>query len=82
MSDPPKPKFKKVKLPQTTLYRKIEVEHKKYILDLRLTKLDQNEKEGVDVSLQTKLDQKIKNLTLRHGVNTSLIEYTSYTHFD
>ena len=47
MLDQPKNKLKKVKLPQTIVYREIEAEHKKYTPNPRLTKLDQIEKEGV-----------------------------------
>lgn len=73
MLDPPKPKFKKVKLPQTTIYRKIKATHKNYTPNLRLSKLYQIEKEGVEVAFQIEYEQEIQNLTIRHVVNTSLI---------
>ena len=41
MSDQPKPKFKKVKLQQPTIYREIE-EHTKHTTNLGLDKLDQD----------------------------------------
>jgi len=52
MSKQPKPKFKKVKLKQPAIYREIEEEHKKYTPNPRLSKLENFEKEGIEVVLQ------------------------------
>lgn len=64
------------------MYREIEAEQKKNTLNPRISKLDQIEKEGIKVSLQTEWDKKVQNMTLRHGVNQRLIKYTSYNQFD
>ena len=82
MSEENKPKFHKVKIQPSLPYREREVERKKNAPNPRLAELDQIEKEGVEVALQTEWDQKVQNLTLRSKVNHSFINYTSYTHFD
>ena len=64
MSDQPKTKFKKAKLPQIPIYKEIEARHKKYTPNPRIAKLDQIEKDRVDVALQIEWDYKIQNLTL------------------
>ena len=69
MSSQPKTKLKKVKLPKIPVYKEIEVEQKKYNPNLKITKLDQIEKDGADKALQTKWDYKIQNLTLQRDVN-------------
>ena len=82
MSGHPKTKFKKAKLPQIPAYQEIEAEHKKHSPNPRIAKLDQIEKDGAEVALQTEWDYKIRNLTLRHGVNQSLINNSTVTHSD
>ena len=82
MSKENKPKFHKVKLQPSLPYREREAEHKKDAPNPCLAKLDQIEKEGVEVALQTEWNQKVQNMTLRSKVNHSFIYYTSYTHFD
>lgn len=82
MSYQPKPKFKKVKLKKASIYIEIDAKCKKHTPDPRLDKLDRIEKEGIEVALKTNWDQNIQNITLRRGVNQSLINYTNYTHFD
>ena len=79
MSGQTKTKFKKDKLPQILVYKEIE-EQKKYTPNPRITKLDQVEKNGVDIRLQIKWDYKIQNLTLRWGVNHNLINNYSVTY--
>lgn len=64
MSGETKTKFKKAKLPQIPVYKEIEAEHKKHIPNPRIAKLDQIEKDIVDIALQTKWDYKIQNLTI------------------
>ena len=59
-----KTNFKKAKLPQILVYKEIKAEHKKYTPNPRITKLDQIEKDSVEVALQTEWDYKIQNLTL------------------
>ena len=59
-----KTKFKKAKLPQIPIYKEIEAKHKKYTPNPRISKLDQIEKDGVHIALQTDWDYKIQNLTL------------------
>ena len=54
-----KTKFKKAKLPQIPIYKEIEVEQKKNTPHLRIAKLDQIEKESVEVALQIEWDYKI-----------------------
>ena len=78
----PKPKFSKVKIQPSLPYREREAKHKKNAPNPRIAKLDQIEREGVEVALQTEWDQKVQNMTLRSKVNHSFINYTSYTHFD
>ena len=80
MLDPPKPKFNKVKIKPSQTYRELEAHHKKNTPNPRIAKLDQIEKDGVEVALQTEWDYKIQNLTLRHGVNQSLIKNSTITH--
>ena len=75
-----KPKFKKAKLPQIPVYKDIEAEQKKNTPNLRLAKLDQIEKDGVEVTLKTEWDYKIQNLTFWHGVNMSLINNSTIAH--
>ena len=82
MSSHPKTKFKKAKLPQILAYQEIEAEHKKHTPNPRIAKLDQIEKDGAEVALQTEWDYKIQNLTLWHGVNQSLINNSTITHSD
>ena len=55
----PKTKFKKAKLPQIPVYEEIEAKHKKYTPNPRITKLDQIEKDDVDIALQIEWDYKI-----------------------
>ena len=59
MSGHPKIKFKKAKLPQILVYKEIEAEQKKYAPNPRIAKLDQIEKDSVEVALQTEWDYKI-----------------------
>ena len=80
MSGHPKPKFKKANLPKILVYKEIEAKHKKHIPNLRISKLDQIEKDRVEVALQTKWDYKIQNLTFRRGVNMSLINNSTIAH--
>ena len=82
MSKENKPKFHKVKIQPSLPYREREDEHKKNAPNPRIAKLDQIEREGVEVALQIEWDQKVQNMTLRSKVNHSFINYTSYTHFD
>ena len=82
MSEENKPKFHKVKIQPSLPYHEREAEHKKNAPNPHLAKLDQIEKEGVEVALQTEWDQKVQNMTLRSKVNHNFINYTSYTHFD
>ena len=63
MSGHPKSKFKKVKLPQIPAYQEIEAEHKKHTPNPRISKLDQIEKDRVEVALQIEWYYKIQNLT-------------------
>lgn len=79
MLDLPETKFKKAKLAQIPAYKEIQTKCKRHTLDPRIAKLDQIEKDGADVALQTEWDEKIQNLTLRHGVNQSLINKSSVT---
>ena len=82
MSGHPNTKFKKAKLPQIPSYQEIEEEHKKHTPNPRIAKLDQIEKDGAEVALQTEWDYKIQNLTLWYGVNQSLINNSNVTHSD
>ena len=82
MSEENKPKFHKVKIQPSLPYCEREAKHKKNAPNPCLAKLDQIEKEGVEVSLQTEWDQKVQNMTLRSKVNHNFINYTNYTHFD
>ena len=82
MSEQTKPKFFKVKLQHSLAYRAWEAECKKNAPNPRIAKIDQIEKEGVEIALQTEWDQKVQNMTLRPKVNHSFINYTSYTNFD
>ena len=82
MSGHPKTKFKKAKLPQIPAYQEIKAEHKKHTPNPRIAKLDQVEKDRAEVALQTEWDYKIQNLTLRHGVNHSLINNSTVSHSD
>ena len=82
MSSHPKTKFKKAKLPQIPVYKEIEAERKKNTPNPRVAKLDQIEKAGAELALQTEWDYKIQNLTLRHGVNMCLIYTSTVTHSD
>ena len=82
MTEQNKPKFLKAKLQPSLAYHEIEVEFKQNAPNPRIAKLDQIEKEGVEIALQTEWDQKVQNMTLRPKVNHSFINYTSYTHFD
>ena len=82
MSSHPKTKFKKAKLPQILAYQEIEAEHKKHTTNPRISKLDQIKKEKSKVALQIEWDYKIQNLTLRRGVNQSLIKNSIITHSD
>ena len=77
-----KPKLLKAKLQPSLAYHEREAECKKNAPNPCISKLDQIEKEGVEVALQTEWDQKVQNMTLRSKVNHSFINYTSYTHFD
>ena len=52
MSDHQKPKFTKVKIEPSLAYHDCEVEHKKNTPNPRITKLEQVEKEGIEVALQ------------------------------
>ena len=54
MSNQSKPKFKKVKLQEPTIYRWIQEECKKHTPNPRLAKQDQIEKEDIEASLKTK----------------------------
>ena len=82
MSGHSKKEFKKAKLPQIPVYKEIEAEHKKHTPNPRIAKLDQIEKDGVEVALQTEWDYKIQNLTLQRGVNMNLINNSTITHSD
>lgn len=82
MAGQTKTKFKKAKLPQISSYKEIETKHKKHTPNPRIAKLDQIEKDGANVALQTEWDYKIQNLTLRRGVNQNLINNSSVTYFD
>ena len=82
MSEENKPTFHKVKIQPSLAYREREAERKKNAPNPWIAKLEQIEKEGVEVALQTKWDQKVQNMTLRPKVNHNFINYTSYTHFD
>ena len=77
-----KPNFQKVKIQPSLPYHEREAKRKKNAPNPHLTKLDQIEKEGAEVALQTEWDQKVQNMTLRSKVNHNFINYTSYTHFD
>ena len=59
MSGHPKTMFKKAKLPQIPIYKEIDEEHKKHTPNPRIAKLDQIEKDRVEVALQTEWDYKI-----------------------
>ena len=59
MSGHPKTKFKKAKLPQIPIYREIEAEQKKNTPNPRISQLDQIEKDGAEIALQTEWDYKI-----------------------
>ena len=59
MSGKNKTKFKKAKLPKIPIYKEIEEEHKKYISNPRITKIDKIEKDGVEVALQIEWDYKL-----------------------
>ena len=52
MSEENKPKFHKVKIQPSLAYHEREAERKKYTPNPRIAKLDQIEKEGVEVALQ------------------------------
>ena len=82
MLEETKPKFLKAKLQPSLAYRERGAERKKKAPNPRIAKLDLIEKEGIEIALQTKWDQKVHNMTLRPKVNHNLINYTSYTHFD
>ena len=82
MSEKMKPKFTKVKLQPSLAYHEHEAKHKKNTPNPQIAKLDQIEKEGIEATLQTKWDIKIQNMTRWSKVNHSLINYTSYTHFE
>ena len=82
MSSHPGTKFKKAKLPQILVYKEIETKRKKNTPNLRIAKLDQIEKNGAKLALQTKWDYKIQNLTLQRGVNMCLIYTSTVTHSD
>ena len=82
MSSHPKTKFKKAKLPQIPFYKEIKAKHKKHTPNPRISKLDQIEKDREEVALKTEWDYKIKNLTFRRGVNMSLINNSTITHYD
>ena len=64
MSGNPKTKFEKANLPQIPTDQDIKAKHKKHTPNPRISKLDQIEKDGAKVVLQTKCDYKIQNLTL------------------
>ena len=70
MSSQTKTKFKKAKLPQIPIYKELELQHKKYTPNPRITKLDQVEKDGADIALQTEWDYKLQNLSLSDQVST------------
>ena len=53
MSGHSKKEFKKAKLPQIPVYKEIEAKHKKHTPNPRIAKLDQIEKDGAEVALQT-----------------------------
>ena len=82
MSNHPETKFKKAKLPQIPVYKEIETERKKNTPNPRIAKLEQIEKDGAELALQTEWDYKIQNLTLRRGVNMCLIYTSTITHCD
>ena len=82
MSSHPRAKFKKAKLPQILVYKEIEAERKKNTPNPRIAKLDQIEKDGAELALQTEWDYKIQTLTLRRGVNMCLIYTSTVTHSD
>ena len=63
MSKENKPKFHKVKIQPSLLYREREAECKKKAPNPCISKLDQIEKEGFEVALQTEWDQKVQNMT-------------------
>lgn len=73
-------KFKKAKLPQIPVYKEIEEKHKKHTPNPRIDKIDQIEKDVTNIALSTEWDYKIQNLTLRQGVNHSLINNSSVTY--
>ena len=76
----PKTKFKKAKLHQIPTYKEIKAEHKKHTPNPRIVTLDQIEKDGVEVALQTEWDYKIQKITLGHGVTQSLVNNSTITH--
>lgn len=82
MSGHPKTKFNKAKLPQIPVYKEIEAARKKNTPNPRIAKLDQVEKDGFELALQTEWDYKVQNLTLRGGVNMCLIYTSMVTHSD
>ena len=82
MLEQPKPKFTKVKIQPSLAYQERKAKCKKNTPNTIIAKLDQIEREGVETTLEIKWNQKVQNMTLRSKVNHSLINYTSYTHFE
>ena len=82
MLEKTKSKFTKAKHQPSLAYHEQEAKRKKNAPNPHIAKLDQTEKEGIKIALQTEWDQKIQNMTLQSKVNHNLINYTIYTHFD
>ena len=82
MVEQPKSKFTKVKIQPSLAYQECVAKHKKNTPNPIISKLDQIDREGVETTLQKKWDQKVQHMSLRSKVNHSLINYTTYTHFD
>ena len=82
MSGHPKSKFTKVKLKSFQAYRETKEQHKKLAPNPRIAKLDQIEKEDVEIALEIDWEYKIDNIREKKGVNYAHIKHTTYDYYD